>query len=340
MKKLIIILISVTAMMLIACNSANSGASNVITNDRDISEIPKDVNSDDENTNNSESFEGTTFDTNKLESCKEEPEKIFLFTSAEEIENISEEDLLYIYNHDYDTYDFFPEDEYTGIDYFGMEMLVPTEDHPETAKEGLFFIILDDDSFDDESKIDTTIDSQKIKTYVGVDVADTIYSYNTSYSEYEPGKAIENYKWILCGENDSYVEYTSTYTEINRYYDDNRVLVSKETQKAHRWIYMKSLIYTMAEDERQLIMLGELSMDYVKEQMDLYNNLQDNTILYREVTEEEDCYTYTRYYIHPMIGGEVQSGEIYLVKEVMQIDKTTHKVQYKSAEVVKTVDIP
>lgn len=57
------------------------------------------------------------------------------------------------------------------------------------------------------------------------------------------------------------------------------------------------------------------------------------------MVEKEDCYTYTRYYIHPMIDGESQSGEIYLVKEVMQIDKETQKVQYKSAEVVKKVDI-
>lgn len=334
MKKLIIISISVTAMMLIACNSANSGTSNVITNDRDISEIP-----DDENTNNSESFEGITFDTNKLESCKEEPEKIFLFTSAEEIENISDEDLLYIYNHDYDTYDFFPEGEYTGIDYFGMEMLVPTETCPDAPTECMLFFIEDCFSID-ESELNYVIDSQKMKTFAEVDITDSIYSCNTSYAEYEPGKSIKDFKLILCGENDSYVEYTSTYTEINRFYDNNRVLVSNETQRAYRWIYMKSLVYTKVEDERQLIMLGELSLDYVKEQMDIYNDYNKSTVLYREVAEEEDCYIYTCYYIHPMIGGEAQSSELYLVKEVMQIDKTTHKVQYKSAEVVKTVDIP
>ena len=89
-----------------------------------------------------------------------------------------------------------------------------------------------------------------------------------------------------------------------------------------------------------LIMLGELSLDYVKEQMDIYNDYHKSTVLYREVAEEEDCYIYTCYYIHPMIGGEAQSSELYLVKEVIQIDKESHKVQYKSAEVVKTVDIP
>lgn len=103
---------------------------------------------------------------------------------------------------------------------------------------------------------------------------------------------------------------------------------------------MKSLVYTKVEDKRQLIMLGELSLDYVKEQMDIYNDYNKSTVLYREVAEEEDCYIYTCYYIHPMIGGEAQSSELYLLKEVIQIDKTTHKVQYKSAEIVKTVDIP
>jgi len=338
MKKFLIIIISIMTMFLIACNSAENSVFNTIINNHDTSEISADENSDGESTNNNELSEDTD-DNKELESDTEEPEKEFAFASAEEIDNISDEDLLYIYNHNYDTYDFFPEGEYTGIDYFGVEMLAPTEACPDAPNECIFFIIEDCFSID-ESELNSVIDSQKMKTFAEVDIADSIYADNTSYAEYEPGKAIKDLKVIFCGENDSYVEYTSTYTESNRYYDNNRVLVSNETQRAYRWIYMKSLVYTKVEDERQLIMLGELSVDYVKEQMDLYNNLQNNTILYREVAEEEDCYTYTCYYIHPMIGGEAQSSELYLLKEVIQIDKESHEVQYKSAEIVKTVDIP
>ena len=338
MKKFLIIIISIMTMFLIACNSAENSVFNTIINNHDTSEISADENSDGESTNNNELSEDTD-DNKELESDTEEPEKEFAFASAEEIDNISDEDLLYIYNHDYDTYDFFPEGEYTGIDYFGKEMLVPTETCPDAPTECMLFFIEDCFSID-ESELNSVIDSQKMKTFAEVDITDSIYSCNTSYTEYEPGKAIDDFKLILCGENDSYVEYTSTYTEINRYYDDNRVLVSKEIQKAHRWIYMKSLVYTKVEDERQLIMLGELSLDYVKEQMDIYNDYHKSTVLYREVAEEEDCYNYTCYYIHPMIGGEAQSSELYLLKEVIQIDKESHKVQYKSAEIVKTVDIP
>lgn len=338
MKKVFIIIISIMATALIACNSAENNVFNTIINNQNNSEISVDENLEGESTNNNELSEDIG-DGKELESHTEEPEKEFTFASAEEIENISDEDLLYIYNYDYDTYDFFPEGEYTGIDYFGKEMLVPTETCPDAPTECMLFIIEDCFSID-ESELNSVIDSQKMKTFAEVDITDSIYSCNTSYTEYEPGKAIDDFKLILCGENDSYVEYTSTYTEINRFYDDNRVLVSNEIQKVHRWIYMKSLVYTKVEDERQLIMLGELSLDYVKEQMDIYNDYHKSTVLYREVAEEEDCYIYTCYYIHPMIGGEAQSSELYLVKEVIQIDKESHKVQYKSAEVLKIVDIP
>ena len=314
MKKPFILLISITAATLLACNPVQNHISDASVNNLDTSEVEGTINSNYEDTDNSEVLEesGSGVDS-------EEKEKEFLFASAEEVENISEEDLLYIYNHDYDTYDFFPESEYTGIDYFGVEMLAPTEACPDAPKECMLIIIEDCFSID-ESELNSVIDSQKMKTFAEVDIADSIYVDNTSYAEYEPGKAIDDFKMILCGENDSYVEYTSTYTEINRFYDNNRVLVSNETQRAYRWIYMKSLVYTKVEDERQLIMLGELSVDYVKEQMDIYNDYHKSTVLYREVAEEEDCYTYTCYYIHPMIGGEAQSSELYLLKEVIQID--------------------
>lgn len=338
MKKVFIIIISIMATALVACNSAENNVFNTIINNQDTSEISVDENSEGESTNNNELSEDIG-DSKELESHTEEPEKEFAFASVEEIENISDEDLLYIYNHNYDTYDLFAEGEYTEIDYFGKEMLVPTETCPDAPTECMLFFIEDCFSID-ESELNSVIDSQKMKTFAEVDITDAIYSCNTSYIEYEPGKAIDDFKLILCGENDSYVEYTSTYTEINRYYDDNRVLVSNETQRAYRWIYMKSLVYTKVEDKRQLIMLGELSLDYVKEQMDIYNDYNKSTVLYREVAEEEDCYIYTCYYIHPMIGGEAQSSELYLLKEVIQIDKESHKVQYKSAEIVKTVDIP
>ncbi len=338
MKKFLIIIISIMTMFLIACNSTENNVFNTIINNQNTSEISVDENLEGESINNNELSEDIG-DGKELEAHTEEPEKEFAFASAEEIDNISDEDLLYIYNHDYDTYDFFPEGEYTGIDYFGMEMLVPTETCPDAPTECMLFFIEDCFSID-ESELNSVIDSQKMKTFAEVDITDSIYSCNTSYAEYEPGKTIDDFKLILCGENDSYVEYTSTYTEINRFYDNNRVLVSNETQRAYRWIYMKSLVYTKVEDKRQLIMLGELSVDYVKEQMDIYNYYNKSTVLYREVAEEEDCYIYTCYYIHPMIGGEAQSSELYLLKEVIQIDKESHKVQYKSAEVVKTVDIP
>ena len=181
MKKVFIIIISIMASALVACNSAENSVFNMIINNHDTSEISADENSEGESTNNNKLSEDTD-DNKELESDTEEPEKEFAFASAEEIDNISDEDLLYIYNHNYDTYDFFPEGEYTGIDYFGKEMLVPTETCPDAPTECMLFFIEDCFSID-ESELNSVIDSQKMKTFAEVDITDSIYSCNTSYTE-------------------------------------------------------------------------------------------------------------------------------------------------------------
>ncbi len=324
MKKTFIFLISLTAVALLACNPIQNHISDVRINGGD--------------TDSGKLVEGTNNNTDKADVDGDEIKKEFLFTSADEIENINDEDLLYIANHDYITYDFFPEGEYTEIDFFDVEMLAPTEDCSETPTECIFTFILNSDSVDKDD-LNTVKDSQKIKTYAEVDIADAIYADNTMFGEDKTGKTVKDVKIIFCGETEGYVEYSSRYTESHSYYKD-RVLVTNDTPRAYRWIYMRSLIHLITEDGKQLVMLGELSTDYVKEQLDIYYNMQNSLTLYREAAEEEDYYTYTRYYLYDTIEWESNKDEVVLFKEVLTVDKETHKVQYKSAETIKTVTIP
>lgn len=316
MKKAYIFFMSIMATTLLACNPLKSNLSDISVNGQNTSGIEDTVNTDSEDMGSKE----------------------FLFTSAEEIENISDEDLIYIANHDYITYDFFPEGEYSQIDFFNVEMLAPTEDCPEAPTECILTFILSSDSVDKDD-LNTVKDSQNIKTYAEVDIADAIYAGNTMFGEDKTGKTVKDVDIILCGETEGYVEYSSRYTESHSYYKD-RVLVTDDTPKAYRCIYMKSFVYSVNEDSRQLIMLGGLSADYVKEQLDLYYNMQNGITLYREAAEEEDCYTYTRYHIYTTTDWESGNDEVILFKEVMMIDKETHVVQYKSEETIKTVTIP
>lgn len=335
MKKMILIMISIAATALLACNPLQNGTSNVIVNGRVTSEESDITNPNSGVDNNSELVENSTDNSDDKVVDSEETNKEFTFTSAEEIENISDEDLTYILNHDYKTYDFFPEGEYTKVDLFGVELQVPTEDCPEATEEYITVVVLSKGSED----LNTLKDSQQIKTYAGVKLMDSIYSHQTMFSGDRTGTAVKDAEALYCGETDTYVEYSARFTESRSYYD-NRELVTTEIPRAYRYVYMKSIVKSVTGDSTQLVMLGELSKEYVEEQLDIYLSSTHDLTLYREVTEDEGHYFYTRYYACMVYGDYGVNDCAYLYKETLIVDKDTQVVHYEPMEEVKMVSIP
>ena len=335
MKKMILIMISIAATALLACNPLQNDTSNVIVNGRVTSEESDITNADSGTGNGSELVEDFANNTDDTIIGSEETNKEFTFTSAEEIENISDEDLTYILNHDYKTYDFFPEGEYGEVDLFGVELQVPTEDCPEATAEYITVVVLSNSSED----LNTLKDSQQIKTYAGVKLMDSIYSHQTMYSGDRTGIAVKDAEALYCGETETYVEYSARFTESRSYYD-NRELVTTEIPRAYRYVYMKSIVKSVTDDSTQLIMLGELSKEYVEEQLDIYLSSSHDLTLYREVTEDEGHYFYTRYYAYMVYGDYGVNDCACLYKETIIVDKDTHVVHYEPMEEVKMVSIP
>ncbi len=335
MKKMILIMISIAATALLACNPLQNSTSNVIVNGSVTSEESDIATADSVTGNGSELVEDSANSTGDTVAGSEETKKEFVFSSADEIENISDEDLTYILNHDYKTYDFFPEGEYAKVDLFGVELQVPTEDCPEATAEYITVVVLNNSSED----LNTLKDSQQIKTYAEVNLMDSIYSHQTMYSGDRTGIAVKDAEALYCGETDTYVEYSARFTESRSYYD-NRKLVTTEIPRAYRYVYMKSIVKSVTNDSAQLIMLGELSKEYVEEQLDIYLSSSHDLTLYREVTEDEGHYFYARYYAYMVYGDYSVNDCAYLYKETIIVDKDTHVVHYEPMEEVKMVSIP
>ena len=333
MKKTFMFIILMAATALIACNPVQ----NLNMNERDTSESElAEVSVDESNTeSDSEVTQTLGNDNNDTDANNEEAKKEFIFTSANDMENISDEDLTYILNHDYKTYDFFPEAEYANIDLFGVELQVPTEDCPEATAEYITVIVLSNSSED----LNTLKDSQQIKTYAEVNLMDSIYSHQTMYSGDRTGIAVKDAEVLYCGETDTYVEYSARFTESRSYYD-NRELVTTEIPRAYRYVYMKSIVKSATGDSTQLVMLGELSKEYVEEQLDIYLSSSRDLTLYREVSEDEDRYFYTRYYAYIVYGDYGVNDCAYLYKETIIVDKDTQVVHYEPMKEVKIVPIP
>ncbi len=327
-KKLLCVVLMALLMSLSACNSQDKQEN---ATDINVSGQIKD--------STDKSVQTQTKDANDIkEETTKEPKKKFVFKSADEVENISDEDLIYILNHDYVADDFFEEGDYNQLDLFDVEMQVPTEEWPNANVEKIWIDMLDSDVLGGVSDLNQPISSEVMKEYVPKDISNFFALQNTKEPDEETGSLVLDEEIILCGETDSYVEYSARYLEERSMYSNN-ALETWCIPRAYRKVYLKTIFQQRKGEYWEFLLLGDLSPDYVKEQMDLYLTDEYGLTLYREVSEEEDCYLYTRYYTYMVYGDFDVDDEVCLCKVIRKIDKETHKIGYESEREIKTVTI-
>ena len=178
-KKLICLTGAIFLSVLLACDSQN-----LQTNSEDFSVV-----------NPLESSEN-------LESSEEaEIKKEFTFLSAEDVENISDEDLVIIASGDYTREDFFKEGSYANIDLFGVEMMEPTEENPENTYESIRIDILDIEELGENHDIYELISAEFLKEYGAIDVEYFIDSRNTRTPGQDTGSIVKDKEIIYCGDS-------------------------------------------------------------------------------------------------------------------------------------------
>ncbi len=208
-----------------------------------------------------------------------QPLREISFSSAGELENISDEDLITLYdywNHHADSSAFIPD--YNVIDFFGRELTeavrIITPDYQE--KDHLPELM--------QKELHRMTDTDEINKGKKLDNGDTIYE-------------TRDVNLILCGENDDYIEYSLCYTQVRQHYHHSELLTD-EFPRATRYVYLKNVLYD--EENSQYRYNGEMSAEAVQSAIDLASQ---HMKLFRMVTESEHSFDYLCYYYH-MVGGD------------------------------------
>ena len=258
--------------------------------------------------------------------------KEYHFHSAEEVEQMSDEDLIFIAQNAsrYETADFLGEGDFAQIDLYG----VPLKEECNERVTVNFFWHRD---LQGELDVTASIPEKEFNRLVQEDI-ESIYFYAGGK---EPGEdtgwVVLNEETVFCGENDTYAEYSIRYTDRNSVYLDN-ALTTTDIPRAYREIYLKNYILETNDEELRGYLLGELSLDYVKEQLDVLHSGYE-PIIYREIVETKKEYIYTYYYTGMSHGDYGVNDEARLMRRTQVIDKETHVSLMGEAWELREVEI-
>ena len=248
------------------------------------------------------------------EGIEEEPANEYSFSSEEDIINLSDEDVIYLAMHDYETTDFIDDLKAEPFDDFGKPLEI-FEEYRMVALglEG------QRTEYDVCQKISDEDFEELIDEYLD-EIADR-------YKEY--GEMEITY----YGETDIYAEYGY---KISGGYDFERICFYRN----QFWISetIDGLYYAGP------VYLGDLTADEVLLYEDCrISNFQDFPVLWRYVEDCEDAIVYIFYHSDIKQSGffeeRGESQKAQIIKTEIIYDKETHRITGENKE-IKSVDIP
>lgn len=254
------------------------------------------------------------------------------FTSSEELEQISAEDLIFINQHNYKTVDFYPDEEFKELDLFGIE---PDKEIYENVSIDFFWLK------DLEIELDVTkpLPENEFQRLVDNDIEMMYYYANTQKPGEETGRVVVSKDTFFCGENDLYAEYSVRYTQRCTMYENDK-LTSTDVPRAYRQVYLKNYVVETNVNDWRAYLLGELNADYVKEQLDVFHSYDSNPIIYREVIEQDNRYIYSTYYTTFEYSGWGKNNVVVLWNHKTYVYKNTHLVTNTNPFEIRRVEIP
>ena len=257
---------------------------------------------------------------------------IYIFHSSEEVEQITDEDLIFINQHPYKTKNFYDTGEFNELDLFGIEL---NKDIYETV----FISTFELKDLEIDLDVSKPLPEEEFQRLIDTDIEMMYYYANTQKPGEKTGKTVVSKDTLFCGENNIYTEYSVRYTQRCTMYENNK-LTSTNIPNAYRKVYLKNYIISTSENNRSGFLLGELSADYVKEQLDVFHSYDSNPIIFREVTEHNNRYTYSTYYTTFEYNDRVKNNVVILWNHKQYIYKDTHKVTSTRPSEIRRAEIP
>ncbi|MBD5130637.1 MAG: hypothetical protein HDT43_12070 [Ruminococcaceae bacterium] len=264
-----------------------------------------------------------------------QPEELrrFAFNSAEDVEAISDEDLIYISQNNYSTPDFISDIDENIIDLFSVP-LSEKETNGYVYKEKVETFLLSSALPIEELNVNESIFDDVLREACEKHCENLIKS--ATVSQGDTGSRTKDEEIIYCGENDLYAEYSIRFTSIKTMYNNN-TLMTYETPRAYRRLFPKNRLTVHIGERGNPVYFGELTLENVKAEMDLMISLYGLTV-YREVGETENAYIYTSYMINTIGGDWGLCDRAELRKYDNIFDKTTHEQSSKET-CIRSVEI-
>ncbi|MBD5383584.1 MAG: hypothetical protein HDR72_01115 [Ruminococcaceae bacterium] len=278
-------------------------------------------------------YDSSSSSTEEIVPVQPEELRRFVFNSAEEVEAISDEDLIYISQNNYSTRGFISDIDENMIDLFGFP-LQEKETNGYVYKEKVETFLLSSALPIEELNVNESIFGDVLREACEKHCENLIKS--AAVSQGDTGSRAKDEEIIYCGENDLYAEYSIRFTSIKTMYNNN-ILMTYETPRAYRRLFLKNRLTVHIGERENPVYFGELTLENVKAEMDLMISL-DGLTVYREVGETENAYIYTSYVINTIGGdwGLCDRAELRRYDNIF--DKTTHE-QSSGETCVRSVEI-
>lgn len=264
------------------------------------------------------------------------PEELrrFVFNSAEDVEALSDDDLIFLANnsHRYSNSDFFS-DISDGVDLFGVPLL-DKEINGKLCRERVETYLFQSELPIEELNVNEPIPDSVLREYADEHCGELI-SYSIWHDD--TGRITKDGDIIYCGETDVFLEYSIRYTRV----DTTRIngeLVTAGLPNAHRRCFFKNKMMVPIENRVVPVYFGELSLESVKAEEDFKLSLCGGAI-YREVSETDGAFVYSLYDTAMEPGDYGCCGKAYLMRYDIIYDKETHEITGNAVK-LKETEIP
>lgn len=245
--------------------------------------------------------------------------RTFVFNSTEDVETVSDDDLIYIATHYSAVLDQVSDKKEPEIDLFGVPLAEKTVDG-NTYREDVRAYVLQCKLPPTRINVNEPFPDEIFQEYIDEHCKSLISNNGKT------GISTKDNEIIYCGENDLYVEYSIRYTEVRTYYE-NKKLVTHEIPIAYRCCFYKDRLYVNFGDHESLVYFGETAMDKVAPIMKLLlSGEYSGRSIYTEFSETEEAYICTSYHVYTCMGDWGLCDTANLEKVVAVFDKNTHEI--------------
>lgn len=179
----------------------------------------------------------------------------------------------------------------------------------------------------------------------GADVESAYANGESESMEDDAASSGSNSEETVGGEHDTAVFRFASADDVKQISDADLVYIAQNDYHTSDFFeegdYAEINQYAIVTEDNQFFLQGDLNSTYVRQELDIWmeRNAADGLMIYREVMETSDYYTYS-YYTVGMIYGDYDLNDVaVLYHGIILVDKETHEIRKEECTEIKEVEI-